>query len=118
MRKIDHLPFGVPGCALVPHKHSDDWFIDPGVTVPGVDPIPFVSATAVRELAKLSGEFVPISLLDESVANANRLMDRVVELETEVAELERFAQAIDTIESRDFRARKRPGRKPREEVVA
>jgi len=113
VRRIPALPFGVHHCSVLPHKGSDEFFVEVGAVPEHPGPLR-ISVTGIRELAKVAG--LPSG--DESVMlleDRDRLLVENRALLEQVDELERFAQAIDTIESADFRARKRPGRKPQKQ---
>lgn len=115
MRRIDKLPPGAGPCAVIPYMGSDEWFVDTGMVLVGIDKHVFVSKTACEELGKFAG-FVPAAVLDAAAEANVGLLARIEQLEAELADAEAVVSAIDVIESRDFRARKRPGRKPKEPV--
>lgn len=111
MRLADEAEFFPSACAVT--GRGDGPFVDFQAHAPWVDPHVYVRQDIVREAAILLG-MVEGRVLDEADGEIARLKDRVAELEAEVSELGRFADAIDVLESREFRARKKPGR-PRKE---
>lgn len=101
-------------CAVLPYQHDDPrGFWDCGV-LPGLDPHVYVSQAALGELAARAGFVRPDEhrLVVGELERANR---RVAQLEDEIADLNRDFEAIDLLESRGYRARRKPGRK--KEVV-
>lgn len=93
-------------------------FIDTGSEIESSakDSHVYVSVVAVRELAKLIGWVDPAELAQER----DDLAARVEALEGELASQDAVLEAIDTLESADYRARRKPGRakKQVEEAVA
>jgi hypothetical protein len=101
-------------CAAIPHITA----VDEGVRwldcgeMPGHDNRVYLSDVAVRQAMSLLGYASPLEVeelerrLIEAQAEAEELAGRL-----EVAE--RALQAVDALESADFRARKRPGRPPK-----
>lgn len=81
-------------------------FIDTGMTPALIDPRIYVSVSWIESIARKMGMDYVDSASDE----------RVVELERELAEAEKYLQAVDVMESAGFVARKRPGRKPKDPV--
>lgn len=108
-------------CFVFPHLGANHakGFIDTGNDLTCIDPHAYLSIEAVEQCA----QFIGYPTREEHAA----AVDRVAVLEAELAqvraaldEADRVIEAIDVIESRDFRARKKAGRPPRknEEVVA
>lgn len=101
-------------CAAIPHITG----IDEGVRwldcgeMPGFDNRVYLSDVAVRQAMSLLGYASPLEVeelhreLFEAREYADQLADRL-----QIAE--RALQAVDALESADFRARKRPGRPPK-----
>lgn len=121
MRFVERAPVRPHHCAVIPHLGANhkDGYIDSGNEMSCIDPHIYVSVVAVREMARLIG--------DPSREEFEAATARVAQLEEELAaakdaldSAERFIEAIDAIESRDFRARKKPGRprKNESEVTA
>jgi hypothetical protein len=76
----------------------------------------YVSEPAVKEMARQlgmpdKGEFRQV--LEER----DRLLSQLEQAREELVEFERVQQAIDVLESKDFRARRKPGR-PKQEAAA
>jgi hypothetical protein len=115
VRVISSLPFGVHHCSVLPHKATDDLFVETEATPTHEGPIR-LSLTAIRELARTAG--LPT---EESHA---ALLERVEGLEAELVEahaellsLREFEQAATySLEHLGSKVRKKPGRKPREEA--
>lgn len=117
--RLERGPKGRPGtCAVIPGKAADPaGFVTTNTVLGGWDPQICVSVTGVRELMRVC-EFPSPEAHQEVVAERDALLTQVAELEGEIGRLEAFADAVDVIESRDFRARRKPGRKPQKEAVA
>lgn len=113
MRLADEAEFFPSACAVT--GRGDGPFVDFQAHAPWIDPHVYIRQDVVREAGKLLG-MVEGSELDEARAEIARLEDKVSELDNEVRELGRFVDAVDVLESREFRARKKPGR-PRKEPV-
>lgn len=120
MRLVDK-PDGRPFCcAAFPHigqTHENTQWVDTGNEMVAVDPHIYLSDHAIREAIRVLGWATP----EEHAAlqhQAAELAGRVAELEDQLTEAERFADAIDVIESREFRARKKPGRPKKEQQAA
>lgn len=115
---LQQHPKGRPGtCFVIPGRAADpEGFVVTNTVLSGWDPQVCVSVTGVKQLARVAG-LPSKEAHDELVAERDALLKQVTELSREVEELSRFADAIHTIESRDFRARKKPGRKPVKEKV-
>lgn len=110
MRLIPDLPRGVEHCASSPTITADpEGFFDTGTALPGIDPPVFVSARFVRERAAELGMHSEKDY-DEVVKRGAELEERVGELEAELAAVGACLEAVDTLESAGFRARKKPGR--------
>jgi hypothetical protein len=114
MLYLEYLPPGAPPCAVIPGRQKDPkGFIDTHVSLIGIDPPVRVSYEGVKQLALKFG-FVEG---EEHHSLREELTDRIHELETELAEtqaeLQRadgYLEAIDVLESANFRARHKPGR--------
>ena len=113
MRLADEAEFFPSACAVT--GRGDGPFVDFQAHAPWVDPHVYIRQDIVREAAVLLG-MVEGSELEAARAEIARLEDKVSELDNEVRELGRFVDAVDVLESREFRARKKPGR-PRKEPV-
>ncbi len=110
MRLIPDLPRGVEHCAGSPTITSDpEGFFDTGTRLAGVDPPSFISAKFVRAAGEKLG-WPSEKDYNEVVKRGAVLEDRVAELEAELATADACLEAVDTLESAGFRARKKPGR--------
>lgn len=77
-----------------------------------LDPRIYVSVSWVEEMAAKLGWLSPDEA-GELRAECDALGGQVLDLEDELARADAALDAIDVIESRDFRARKKPGRPKR-----
>lgn len=127
MRKVERLhPSEVPGrCMFFPQLIADPDGFYIGMDLDGLTPGRMracISVRGVREIARGEG-MVDKADLDAALGESESLRARVAELEAELSEHEVVLGAIDALESKEFRARKRPGRpkqkaKREEEVAA
>lgn len=103
-------------CSVIPYigPSSGHRFIDTGQDIDQFHRL-YISEPAAREMAEMVG-MVPRGELKQAQAEITRLLAEREQLKAEVRELERVTQAIDVLESKDFRARKKPGR-PKTEVA-
>ena len=107
----------VPSPVLPPHQclltgrgsDPDGFFTVPGAVVKALDPVPYVCASIVRDMARDLGWVSPAehAVVCEELAAAQ---SRVTELESRLAALEQKFDAIDVLASAGFQARKKPGR--------
>lgn len=116
MRIVERAVVKPARCAVLPFIGGDRGpFIDTGSELPGLgdqwDQHVYVSEIAVRQMAVMFGWSSPdeVAVKDARIAE---LEARVAGLEEELEKADVVLGAIDTLESRDFRARKKPGRKP------
>ena len=119
MRLVDRPTFRPMRCAAVPQLGATArcrW-VDTGAEMPGFDNHIYLSEPAVLEAAKLFGFPTPAEY-ESVVAERDELEARVEELEREASGLQEAFDAIDVLASRDFRARKKPGKRPAERVAA
>jgi len=101
-------------CVVYPHIGHDHakGYIDTGMDMLGVEPHAYISIQAVEDIAKQLGYLLPADheIMCAELVEAN---GKIIELERELNEASNVLDAIDAIESVGFRARKKPGRKPR-----
>lgn len=104
-------------CAIVPFigQTHPEGYIDTGTDYWGERV--YLSVVGVKECAKLIG-WVPRQQLQRAFREIDDAKERARELEAERDALQARLDAIDVIESEGFRARKKPGRKAKEEVTA
>lgn len=76
----------------------------------------YIREEYARELGRFVGLVDPDALGDGEREELEGLRGKVAQLEEEIAELDGALGAIDVLESRDFRARKRPGRRPKQKT--
>lgn len=110
MLRIEKLPFGASNCAVLPYQAKDaEGFIDTGNDLLGIDPHVYISGAAVKEMAKLFGWFPPdtVADLEQRLAACEKELDDTLE---QLSDADGYLDAIDTLESQGFRARKKPGR--------
>lgn len=107
-------------CAVLPYvgaSRTDQW-VDTGAEIIAgpKDRHVYVSDIAVFEMARLFGWVGPgaMQVAERRVTELEREMDV---LKAQLAEAERYAEAIDLLESKGYTARKKVGR-PRREVEA
>jgi hypothetical protein len=92
-----------PGHCIATLKDEDPkGFVDTNLVPAVVDPRVYVSVSWIEECARKLG-FVDGAELDDALARAQAA-------EAELDETNKYLDAIDVLESRDFRARKKTGR--------
>lgn len=120
MRLVERAVTFPSRCAAIPFIGAahEAGFVDTGAEIPASakDSHVYVSVVAVREMAALIG-YVSGDEYAGLLTERDELAGRVVELEREVAEADKFLKAIDALESEGFRARKKTGRPPKEQVA-
>lgn len=89
-------------------------YVDTGSTVTVMDPRVYISVCAVKDMAALIG-LPRVEEFEAVVGERDRLARELEECRAALDSAERLVEAVDVLESRDFRARKKPGR-PRKEV--
>lgn len=111
MRFCEKAPIRPHHCAVIPHLGANhpDGYIDSGNEITAIDPHIYVSVVAVREMARVIGDPSREEHAD-ALARIERLEQELEATKNALAEADRLVEAIDVIESRDFRARKKPGR--------
>lgn len=100
-------------CAAIPFIGGNDelGYIDTGSELDGFDNHVYISVRAVHEMANMIGR--PTREQFQEVVESNiHFSQRLDEVTRERDELLARFDAIDVIESADFRARKKTGRKP------
>jgi len=101
---------------VIPGKAADPLgFVTTGCVLGGWDPEVIVSVTGVRELMRAC-EFPSPEAHQELKEERDVLSARVEQLEAECEEYARAFDAIDALESKGLRARRKPGRKPAKET--
>lgn len=117
MRLIQSLPFGVHHCSALPQKTSDEWFIETDGVPTHEGPFR-VSATAVREMARMGG----LPTQPEFDALKAELEDTQLRLTQALAEVESLREfersAVYSLEHIGQKVRKKPGPRKKEEVTA
>lgn len=119
MRLVERALTRPMHCAVFPTlgaSHSKG-YIDPGTELPGFDNHVYVSVEAVEQMAQLIGHPSRESHAD-ALQRVAELEQKVADLETDLREADKFAEAVDVLESRDFRARRKPGRPKKQEATA
>jgi hypothetical protein len=123
MRWVESATIRPHRCAVIPFVGSDEsGFIDTGSEMEGFDNHVYVSVTAVKEMARMIG--LPSKAeYNQIVAEANNVARQLEDMAADLADARRELDAIDVIESadyREFKRRKRTGRPPgrKEEMVA
>lgn len=116
MRRIEK-PLDKPhSCAIIPGRGDTNeprGFIDIDRVLPGWDPHVYVSQAGAEALAQFigwsSGDHVK-----ELEATISSLEEEVELLKSEIAQADKFLDAVDVLESKGFRTRRRTG--PRTKV--
>lgn len=86
-------------CAVIPGRSKDpEGFIDTGNTAPGWDPYIYISATAVKEMARMLG-MVPKEEVEGALATVE---EAKADLETALAEIERLRPVEEALASVTF----------------
>lgn len=120
MRIVDRPMCRPMRCAVLPYvgqTHQGTRWIDTGSELDGFDNHVYVSELAALEMGCMfgmvtAGDHKAIRLELEAA------QARIEELETELADQDAVLEAIDTLESANFQARKKPGRKKTQEPVS
>lgn len=99
-----------PGACAV-SGFSDGPFLDTGARCHNLNPHIYLNVDVLKQMARAVG-MVPNSDLAAARDELAQLEARLAQCESELATANHQLDAIDVIESRDFRARKKPGRKP------
>lgn len=108
-------------CAVFPQLGSAqrDGYFDTGTDLPGpgvwVHRV-YVSVVAVREMARKL-DWISDEEAGQLRAEIGQLQAALAEATERADAAEAVVDAIDVIESREFKARKRPGRKPEKAVA-
>lgn len=111
MRVVPKLEFYPSHCVVFPQiSHDPDGFVDTGNTLPYVEPRVGISLTACRALGEKAG-MVSGDVHQKALDEVERLSDELALAHAELAETQAFQDAIDVIESKEFRARRKPGPK-------
>lgn len=120
MRFIEQLPPGARPCALIPGRQKDPkGFVDTGNELVGFDPHIYLSYEGVKQAALIFGFVegeVYASLHEDLTERIHELETRLQETEEQLAQADGYLDAIDVLESADFRARKKAGR-PKQKVT-
>lgn len=111
MRFVEKAEIRPGRCAVIPTIPGNhvDGFFDTGSEMPGFDNHIYVSLVAVREMARKLNWVSP-ETYQEALDQVAALERQIKDLEADLLEADKFASAVDVLESRDFRARKKPGR--------
>jgi hypothetical protein len=121
MRIVERAVTRPARCAVLPHigGNHPGGFIDTGSElIGGLDNHVYVSRVAVGEMARMFG-WVQGHELKAAVAEKDQALDRVAELERDLADAHRNLDAVDQLVSAGYATRKKPGRpRSKEEVEA
>jgi sRNA-binding carbon storage regulator CsrA len=116
VRFVERAEIRPSRCAVFPHiggNHRSGYF-DSGSEMPGFDNHVYVSVVAAEAMALKLGWSSPEDV--KTMRNEYETLERECErLREENADLNREFEAIDVLASRGFVARKKPGRKPKED---
>lgn len=107
-RRVPRADLIPQSCAVLPQLGAAhrDGYIDVGTELVGWDPHCYISVHAARLLGEFVGLEDPEPLRDRIAA----LEAQVERLEAELEDERRVNSAIEVLESKEFRARKKPGR--------
>jgi hypothetical protein len=105
-------------CAAIPYigqAYGERIWFDTGSEMMGPDDHVYLSGTAVKECARMIGWAPPgeVRQLQAELAGVRAELAQALD---DLAEQRRRWDALDVIESADFRARKKAGRPPKEAV--
>lgn len=117
MKRVPSLPFGVPGCSVLPGRAKDpDGFIATAAKHPFTDRRVYVSAEAVRIMAAEYGmaSREDVFALREELAEANH---RIEQLEQELAEADLVQQGIDGLMKHGYVPKRAAGRPPKQKAT-
>lgn len=121
MRLVDRATIRPMRCAVFPHigANHPSGFIDTGSElIGGLDNHVYVSTVAVGEMARMVG-WVPGREVKAAIAERDKALARVAELEAELAAAHRNLDAVDQLVSAGYATRRKPGRpKQHQEVEA
>lgn len=92
-------------------------YIDTGNELTCIDPHSYISVEAVEQCAQFIGYPTREEHAD-ALATVERLEQELESTKNALAEADRLVEAIDVIESRDFRARKKTGRPRKSDELA
>lgn len=108
--RVDRPVFSPHTCVVLGKGDDPRGWLDLGnVRTSQPDPRAYLSHGGVLTAAKEFG--YDLLALQQEADRAVQLERELEQARAEISELEQFAQAIDVIESREFRARRKPGRK-------
>lgn len=115
--RVDRPVFEPHRCAVLGKGDDQNGWIDCGnLASSRPDPRMYVSHGGVLTAARIFGYDIPA--LVARAEQASELEDELARERVKVANLEDRFNAIDVLASADFRARKRPGAKPKQKVEA
>lgn len=107
-------------CVVLPHLGASHHkgYIDPGNDLTCIDPHPYVSVQAVEEMNKVLGWPTQQQHAD-AIAELERALARVDDLEAQLAEADRFAESVKwTLGRFGEEVRNKPGRPKKKESEA
>jgi hypothetical protein len=116
VRFVERAEIRPSRCAVFPQigGNHPKGFFDTGSEMPGFDNHVYVSIEAVEQMALKRGWSSPEDV--KAMRTEFETLERECErLREENADLNREFEAIDVLASRGFVARKKPGRKPKED---
>lgn len=119
MRFVQHAAIRPHHCAAIPYmgNSNSQGFFDTGSELDGFDNHVYISVEAVAEMAQLMGWSHP-SALDKLEREKAALQAQVDQLQAEVKEADKFAEAAEyTLGKFGAKVQKKPGRPPKEKVA-
>jgi hypothetical protein len=120
MREVDRPVKRPMHCAALPYvgqSNRGERWVDTGSELPGgFDNHVYLSGSAVRAAMDALGWPTP-GEFREMRAERDLLAEQLAQAQEELAELRKLRDGIDVIESAGFRARRKPGRPPKEMVA-
>lgn len=109
MRRVDRPEQAPHTCAFTLKGQDPEGFFTELTVLRGLDPVVYAAASWVRQAARQLG-MVHHDEHQMVVGELEQANHRIAQLEDEVAHLNRDFEAIDILESKGFRSRRKPGR--------
>ena len=102
-------------CFVTGKSKHEEGFVDFGAPVPGIDPYPVITVGVAKQVGQLVGMVDPQEV-EALKAQLEGVRAALQSAQDELDELRLRQEAIDTLESAGFRARHKPGPRPKVEA--